>query len=238
MPEWWNYIMEVIGVGAASISGAMVAIERKLDLFGIYFLGMITAFGGGVLRDLLIGQIPPRFFTGYFALVIVLIAVSCVVIVAVAIKRWRDPSVRERFDRILNLFDAVGLAAFAVMGVQMAIKAGYADNGFLCVFMGMTTGIGGGALRDVLTQHTPYIFKKRIYALAAILGATLYWLLYRMSVSLVLAQIVSVILIVAIRICATVFRWNLPRFDFDDRDKAASSLPNHEKAEKDPQKYD
>ena len=216
MSEWWIYITDNIGVAAAAVSGAMIAIERKLDLFGVFFLGMITALGGGILRDVLLGEVPPRFFTNYIAIIIVVLMVSSVFIVARFWNGWRNPRIKAKIDQIHNLFDAIGLSAFTVTGVQVAMNAGFADNAFLCVCMGMTTGIGGGVLRDMMSRHTPYVLQKRIYAVASILGALLYWTLFFFGLPLAVTQIVAMLAIIVIRVCATIFRWNLPRVPLDE----------------------
>lgn len=218
MTDWWILITDSIGVAAAAVSGAMIAIERKLDLFGVFFLGMITALGGGIMRDVLLGEVPPRFFTNYLAILIVVLMVSAVFITAKLWNGWRNPDVKRRIDQVHNLFDAVGLAAFTVTGAQVAILAGHADNPFLCVCMGMTTGIGGGVLRDMMSRHTPYVLQKRIYAVASIIGALFYWGLWRMGVPLAITQISAMLLIVVIRVCATVFHWNLPRIALDENE--------------------
>jgi len=145
--------------------------------------------------------------------------VSVVCITAKVWSGWRNPDVKHRIDRVHNLFDAIGLAAFTVTGVQVAIVAGHADNPFLCVCMGMTTGIGGGVLRDMMSRHTPYVLQKRIYAVASIIGALVYWTLCHFNVVLAIAQIGAMLLIVAIRVCATVFHWNLPRIELGQTQK-------------------
>lgn len=216
MSDWWIYLTDNIGIAAAAVSGAMIAIERKLDVFGVLFLGMITALGGGVLRDLLLGCTPPRFFTSFLALLIVIIAATAVFVIAKLWNGWRNPDIFHRIDQIHNLFDAVGLAAFTITGTQLAMAAGHEENAFMCVFMGMTTGVGGGVLRDMMTRHIPYVLWKRIYAVASIIGALVYWTLCYFAVLPAIAQLIAMALIIIIRLCATVFRWNLPHIEVDE----------------------
>ena len=121
------------------------------------------------------------------------------------------------------MFDAIGLSAFTITGVQVAMAAGYQDNGFLCVCMGMTTGIGGGVLRDMMSRHTPYVLQKRIYAVASIIGAIVYWTLCYFALIPALAQIIAMVLIIGIRVCATIFRWNLPRVPLDENETHTSN---------------
>ena len=228
MSEWWIYITDNIGVAAAAVSGAMIAIERKLDLFGVFFLGMITALGGGILRDVLLGEVPPRFFTNYLAIIIVIFMASAVFIIARYWNGWRNPQVKAKIDQIHNLFDAIGLSAFTVTGVQVAMNAGYESNAFLCVCMGMTTGIGGGVLRDMMSRHTPYVLQKRIYAVASILGALLYWTLRYFEISVAITQIVAMLSIIIIRLFATIFHWNLPRVPLDETSKTLKDLDEND----------
>ena len=217
MSDWWIYLTDNIGIAAAAVSGAIIAIERKLDLFGILFLGVITALGGGVTRDLLLGSTPPRFFTSYPALLIAVLAALAVFLIARLWSGWRDPAVFNRINQIHNLFDAIGLAAFTITGTQLAMAAGHENNAFMCVFMGMTTGVGGGILRDMMTQRVPYVLCKRIYAVAAIVGGLVYWTLCHFDVLPGLSQVIAMALIIIIRLCATVFHWNLPRIELDDK---------------------
>jgi uncharacterized membrane protein YeiH len=121
------------------------------------------------------------------------------------------PESKGKIERINNVFDAIGLAAFSVMGTEVAFREGLEENMFLAVVLGMLTGVGGGMFRDVLTDTTPYIFKKHVYALASILGSCLYYLLRCYADSIALASAMGMILVVALRMLATRYRWSLPR---------------------------
>lgn len=119
---------------------------------------------------------------------------------------------RKRLDKVLNLFDAVGLGVFAVIGTQAGITAGHSGNAFFCVFLGMTTGVGGGILRDLLAGQKPYVFVKHIYALAAIAGALLYYaLVWWLQISPSVAVFPAILLVLVIRVLASRFQWNLPK---------------------------
>lgn len=204
--------VEILGTAAFAASGAMVAIERGTDLFGVLFLGVVTALGGGTLRDILLGEFPPRMFYSYSYLCIAAATALIVFIAAGALSK----KYHEKYDlisRICNYFDALGLAVFSVTGVTYAIRAGFFDNPFLCVFLGMTTGIGGGVLRDMMTGTVPFVLKKRIYAVAAIVGSLLYWALLRVSLSQLSAMGISVAVVFLIRVLATKFRWDLPKIE-------------------------
>lgn len=202
------FLTELVGTVAFSISGAMLAIERGLDLFGVVFLGAVTAIGGGVVRDLLLGQVPPQAFLNYIYLLVAVITAIAVFVVAYS-RRRRGKPIQFMNSGVLNILDAAGLGIFSVIGVQNTISAGFGDNPFFCVFLGMMTGVGGGMLRDVLSQTTPAVLRKHIYALASLAGALCYCFLqpYDPTASI----LVSVLLVVVLRILASRYRWTLPR---------------------------
>lgn len=204
------FITEVIGTVAFSVSGTIVAIDHGLDVFGVIFIGCITAVGGGIMRDIMLGAVPPVAFVNPYPMLIAAIA-SLVVFVVAYTLRGRYTALRARIDVINNIFDAIGLAAFAVMGTENAIAAGYGENVLFCVSLGTVTCIGGGMLRDVMTNSTPYVLKKRIYALASIAGCLFYLLLSRMDLHPSVPTLSAMILVFAIRMLATVFRWSLPK---------------------------
>ncbi|MFR5796916.1 MAG: trimeric intracellular cation channel family protein, partial [Christensenellales bacterium] len=119
---------------------------------------------------------------------------------------------RERMiEQINNVFDAIGLGVFAVSGARIGMEAGFADNMFLTTFLGTTTAIGGGMIRDVLLREMPFVLKKRVYAVAAILGALGYALLLRVGLGEVAAYGLGMLITTAVRMLATVFKWNLPK---------------------------
>lgn len=211
------YVAEVIGLVAFAIAGAMIAIDRKLDLFGVVFITFVNSFGGGIMRDLLIGEIPPKMFYNYEYLIYV---AFCAVVMIVVISVLKEKFFRNRvvIDKVINIFDAVGLGAFAIVGVKAGINAGYGDNVFFCTFLGMTTGIGGGILRDLLSHAKPLVLVKQIYALAAIIGSLLFFYLEKMNVNATVSIVSSVLLVVIIRILAAHFRWDLPKVEVGNGD--------------------
>lgn len=208
-------LMEVAGTIAFAVSGAMAAIQRRLDIFGVVLLGLTTALGGGCIRDLLLGITPPVMFQDpTYAMTAIGTAF------AVFALAWFG---RERFfgrltliDSINNIFDAIGLGVFAVVGVRAGMNAGYADNLFLCLFLGMLTGVGGGVLRDMMSREIPKILRSRVYALAALLGGLCYYLLVQYGAEEMPAALIGALLVFIIRMMATHYRWSLPRIRFDD----------------------
>lgn len=204
------HICEFAGTVAFAVSGAMVSIDKRVDLFGVLFLGMITALGGGAMRDVMLGQLPPAMFSSDIY-VTVAIVTALVVFIAARLLRERYVLKEALIDQINNVFDALGLGVFAVVGADLTITVGYEGNGFLVVFMGMTTAIGGGILRDLLLREIPFVLKKRIYALAAICGALAYYLLWLTGLPDTLALFAGVGTTFVLRLLATFFKWDLPK---------------------------
>ncbi|MBR6719802.1 MAG: trimeric intracellular cation channel family protein [Clostridia bacterium] len=213
MTEWIRYILEIAGTIAFAVSGALVAIGAGLDLFGVIFIGAVTAVGGGIMRDILLGINPPSALTN-LTWIGLAIFVSLAVFAAAYIMREKFNSVKSKIEHINNIFDACGLAAFTVTGAEVAIKAGFSDNFFVPVLLGMITGVGGGIFRDILTNATPYVLKKHVYALASIAGGLVYYFLS--GVNPALASAVAIFVVFAIRILATKYRWSLPKVNLKD----------------------
>ena len=211
------HILEIIGTVAFAVSGALIAIECSLDIFGVIFIGSVTAVGGGILRDIIIGKTPPAIFSNIHILLIAFLA-SVIVFILAYIFKNKFNIMRVKIEQYNNIFDAAGLAAFSVMGTEAACNAGFSDFAFLAIAMGMITGIGGGIFRDILTDTTPYVLKKHIYAIASIIGSTLYYFLRIYDKSLFWASVISMLVVFMIRILATKFHWQLPKIKIDDKD--------------------
>lgn len=202
-------IIAVIGVISFAISGAMAAVNKRMDPFGIVVLAVITASGGGIIRDVILGILPPNAFTDC---TYILIASAAALTVYFTAHIFKDSYMRNTamIDGINNIFDAIGLGIFIVVGSQTAIDYGFAENSFLVIFIGMITGIGGGFLRDIFINEIPFVLKKRIYALAALAGSILYCIMYKMRFDYTLSVIVSAGTTFLLRILATHYRWNIP----------------------------
>lgn len=206
-----TFFMEMAGTVAFAASGAMVGVERNMDIFGVSVLGVVTAVGGGMIRDIVLGIIPPNVFTNpVYALVATI--TSCVVFLAFYWKRQLlEGHMRLTYDRVMLVMDSIGLGIFTVVGVNTGIRSGYMDNVFLLVFLGTITGVGGGLMRDMMAGVPPYIFVKHIYACASIVGAVVCVYMNRF-VGNVEAMMVACFVIILIRYLAAHYRWNLPRF--------------------------
>lgn len=203
--EVWFFILELIGTVAFAVSGALTGVKKHMDIFGVAILGLTTAVGGGVIRDLVLGITPPGTFRSpVYALVAI---ITSILVFLPFIRRLLTRSSRV-LNAVLLIMDSVGLGIFTVVGMQTAFGA-IADCGlFLLIFVGVVTGVGGGILRDVLAGDTPYIFVKHIYASASLAGAILCALLW--SVSPVWAMLSGTALVIVIRLLSAYFKWNLP----------------------------
>lgn len=225
-------IINIVGIISFAAAGAMIAIDKEADLFGVIFLSLITCFGGGMLRDMLAGQavgrVVPVFFTDLKMEIIVCVFTAFVVfLIAFVLK---DKYVREEatVEKINNVLDALGLGVFASVGTGAYIALGP----FVAIIMGLISSVGGSIIRDVILRDIPFVLRKRVYAVACIIGSGVYYLIVAVFMKgMVSADIVGTIacmaVIFAIRMCATVFRWNMPKaIDF-------SKIKAVEKSEKD-----
>ncbi len=201
------YALEIIGAAAFAVSGAMAALEHDADIFGVIFLAVVTALGGGVIRDLLLGLTPPKMFVSYVYLAVAAVA-ALVVFADAYIRREKYRKHRDKLDSINNMFDAVGLAVFTVSGMNTAMQQ--SDNVLLILVLGMSTGVGGGMLRDMMINKMPKVLRKRVYAVASLLGGGVYYGLFALGVHETIAAVSGMALIIVLRVLATVYKWNLP----------------------------
>ena len=204
--EIFVMLLELVGTVSFAVSGAMVGLKKHMDILGVCVLGLVTACGGGVLRDILMGNLPPVMFRDpAYAFT----AVICSLIVF--LPRVRKMLLREdRLYEIAMLWsDALGLGIFTAVGITTALHAGYTSR-FFAIFLGTITGVGGGVLRDVLAGQAPYIFVKHFYACAALLGAAMYVFL-RPVTGEALGVILCCLCILTLRILAAKYHWSLPK---------------------------
>lgn len=204
-----TFIMEMLGTVAFAASGAMVGVGRNMDIFGVGVLGVVTSVGGGMIRDIVLGIVPPGVFRNpVYALVATV--TSCIVFLLLYCKReLLEGKFKLTYDRIMLIMDSIGLGIFTVVGVNTGIRRGYIDNTFLLVFLGTITGVGGGLLRDMMAGVPPYIFVRHIYACASIVGAIVCVYMHRYF-GAVEAMVVASAVVMLIRYLAAHYRWNLP----------------------------
>ena len=207
-------VMEWIGTIAFAVSGSLVAISCGLDLFGVLTVGCITATGGGMLRDIILGNIPPLIFSNTHILLVALLT-SLMVFIIAYVNSKRFNGLRERIDTINILFDAIGLAVFSLTGVEIAHGVGISHDVVLSITAGVLSGVGGGVIRDVLVNEKPYVLTKHIYAVASILGSGIY---YVMSICMnwsIFGTALSIGVVLSTRLMAAKYRWRLPKIKLD-----------------------
>ena len=203
----WITILQLIGTVSFAVSGAMTAMRKGMDLLGVAVLGLVTAVGGGILRDVLLGRTPPAIFSD--PLTVALAAASAIAVFIPAVRRLLLKTPRL-YERVMLLVDSLGLGLFTVIGAQTACAALGHANWFTIAFLGTITGVGGGVMRDVMAGDLPYIFRKHIYALASLAGA-LTWVAVHRFWNDATAMLIGASLVVVIRMLSAHFRWSLPK---------------------------
>ena len=205
------FILELIGTVAFASSGAMIAIEKKMDIFGVNVLGATTAVGGGIMRDIILGLTPPGAFSHPVYVLVAALTSTILFVIAYAKPTAFESRVKtDYYDKLMFWCDTAGLGIFTVVGIQAAVRAVGGENVFFFVFIGTLTGVGGGVLRDLMAGETPYILVKHIYACAAIAGGIV-CVVGRTAFGEAYGTILGLAATVLLRFLAAHFRWNLMR---------------------------
>ncbi len=195
-------ILDYIGVFAFAISGVVLAFYKKFDLYGAFTLAAAVAIGGGVTRDVILGSTPPAFFQDVNYLYIIIGAI----IFCYALYRFMD-----HIYKYVVIFDALGLGVFVVIGTQKGFDMGM--NWYTCILMGVITATGGGMIRDVLAGDTPFVLRKEVYASAALLGGSMYYVglitLDAHGIAITALQLFVIAFIVILRLGTYFFNINL-----------------------------
>ncbi|SNV59061.1 trimeric intracellular cation channel family protein [Veillonella rodentium] len=201
------YIFDMIGTIAFAVSGALVGVARKMDIFGMSVLALATAIGGGIVRDVLLGYFPPNSLRN-IVYVTVVIAVTIIVFIIYS-SRYRRQVMGPRSRASYLFADAVGLASFTVTGASAGYTL-YPDLPIFIVLLGTITAVGGGIIRDMLAQRIPSVLKEDVYALPSIIGGIVYYVMvmYGWTGQAVYGSF-SIVLI--IRLLAIKYRWSLPK---------------------------
>lgn len=195
----WALVLDLLGTFFFAISGSLLAAQRGYDLIGSLLLGSLTGLGGGVLRDLIIGR-PPVAFDQPVHLAAPVAAALLVYFLAAGV---------ERHSRPLLIFDAGGLALFCTTGTATALGAGM--NPIAAVLLGVTTGVGGGLLRDVVANRDPQLFTPSdLYAVPALLGAALMAALWFSPIPVALAAFIAAVIVFVFRVLSLHFHWRIP----------------------------
>lgn len=200
-------ILEILGTMAFAVSGIRLASAKKFDWFGAYVVGLVTAIGGGTIRDLML-DVPPFWMLNSIYLTVTAVSVAIVII-------WGKYLIR--LNNTFFVFDTIGLALFVVVGIQKTLAVGYPF--WVAIIMGTITGAAGGVIRDIFINEVPLIFRKDIYAMACVLGGIFYFISYKLGFNEVVTQLITAVSIFAIRILAVKYHLSLPVLKGDDYNK-------------------
>ncbi|HRB86868.1 MAG TPA: trimeric intracellular cation channel family protein [Bacteroidia bacterium] len=192
-------LIDIAGIAVFSISGVFAAMEKKLDVFGVFIIAFITALGGGTLRDVLIGQLPVSWMYNLNYGLIVLLSTLAAMFFS---------NIIGNYQKTLLTFDSLGLGLFTVVGIQKGILLDF--HPAVCIALGTITACFGGVIRDILLNNIPLIFQKEVYATACILGGVVYFVLMRFQMNEMITEMVSITFIVVFRLVAVRFNWQLP----------------------------
>jgi uncharacterized membrane protein YeiH len=208
-------VLDLAGTFVFALSGALAGVKRKLDLFGVLVLSFAAANAGGITRDVLIGAVPPAAISDWRYLVVSLVAGLITFYLSPAIVRLWSP---------VLLFDAAGLALFAVAGTQKSLD--YGLNPVMAMSLGMLTGIGGGMMRDVLLAEIPAVLRSELYAVAALAGAGVVVIGHLLQLPAVPIAIAGVALCFGLRVMAIRHGWQLPVARFIDQERPTADREN------------
>lgn len=209
-------IIEYIGTIAFAISGAIIAIENKMDILGVIILGTTTAVGGGIMRDVIVGRHVPVVFENWSFLLTAGITTILVFIVFMFLRKL-DLTQNRIYKIVLNITDSLGLGVFVIIGATSALDAGV-TNHLLVLFCSVLTAVGGGVLRDIMASKIPGIFRKHIYCVVAIVAAVLFYVLLINTGENVynLITVITILLTVMMRYLAFHFELNLPKVRIEE----------------------
>jgi uncharacterized membrane protein YeiH len=192
------YLLDIIGTMAFAMSGALTAMNKKMDPFGVFIIAFVTSVGGGTLRDVMIGRTPVGWMRDMNYVYAILIGFSLAFLF------------RNRFDKLrtsLFLFDTIGLGVFTLIGLQKGIDIHL--NPAICIALGTMTACFGGVIRDILCNDIPVIFRKEIYATICIIGGMVFFGLKALNLNTDILYLVTSLVIIAIRLMAVKFHWSL-----------------------------
>jgi uncharacterized membrane protein YeiH len=205
-------IIEYLGTFAFAISGIRLASAKSFDWFGAYVVGLVTAIGGGTIRDLLL-NITPFWMLNPSYLIVTAFALLSVILFGKFI---------IRLNNTFFIFDAIGLGLFVVVGIEKSLAAGFPF--WVVIMMGMITGSAGGVIRDILINEVPLIFRKDIYALACVIGGLVYFVCFKLNFKPEITQVVAALSIILTRIIAVRFHISIPVLKGNDDDSPSKIL--------------
>ena len=195
-------LLEIIGTMAFAMSGALTAMNKKMDPFGVFIIAFVTAVGGGTLRDVLIGRTPVGWMLDIRYVYLIIVGFILAILF------------RKKFDRLrtsLFLFDTIGLGVFTLIGLEKGINIGL--HPVICIALGTITACFGGVIRDILCTEIPVIFRIEIYATICIFGGIVFFLLRKLNLENDFLYLATSIIIITIRLMAVKFKWYLPTLE-------------------------
>jgi uncharacterized membrane protein YeiH len=192
-------LIDILGTAAFSISGVFAAMDKKLDIFGVFIIAFITAIGGGTIRDVMIGDFPVAWMRSNNYSIVIFVSAAIAILFYKLIKDY---------DKILLVFDSIGLGFFTVLGIHKGIEFHFSAG--MCIALGTITACFGGLIRDITLNQIPHIFHKEIYATACIFGGALYFMLLQTTMPGVALDAICISVIVLVRLTAVKYNWSLP----------------------------
>jgi len=214
------FIIEIVSSITFAISGAITAIKKGLDMFGVIILGVTTATGGGIIRDLVLGITPPATFVN--PIYAAVSAAAALITFAIESHHYKKSSCTETIpatklsDSLMFWLDTLGLGIFTMVGVEVAFDQASDYNAYLICFVGVITGVGGGFMRDIMSGNTPYIFIKHFYACACIIGSIVSIFLWNRT-GRITAMLTGAGVIILLRVLAARYKWNFPRIKLEPK---------------------
>ena len=196
------HLLDIIGTLAFAMSGAVTAMNKKLDPFGVFIIAFVTAVGGGTLRDIMIGSTPVGWMLDLNYVYVIIVGYILAIIF------------RKKFDHLrksLFLFDTIGLGVFTLIGLEKGINIGL--HPFICIALGTMTACFGGVIRDILCTEIPIIFRREIYATICILGGIVFFVLRKLNFESDVLYLTTSLVIISVRLMAVKFKWYLPTLE-------------------------
>ena len=196
------HLLDIIGTMAFAMSGALTAMHKKLDAFGIFIIAFVTAVGGGTLRDIMIGRTPVGWMLDLKYVYVIIVGFILAIVF------------RKKFDRLrtsLFLFDTIGLGVFTLIGLEKGINIGL--HPVICIALGTMTACFGGVIRDILCTEIPVIFRKEIYATVCIFGGIVFFFLKEMNLENDILYLITSVVIISGRLMAVKYKWYLPTLE-------------------------
>lgn len=195
-------LLDILGTLAFAVSGALTAMNKKLDPFGVFIIAFVTAVGGGTLRDVLIGRTPVGWMLNLNYVYVIILGYF----LAVVFRKKLD-----RFRTSMFLFDTIGLGVFTLIGLEKGMETNL--HPVICIALGTMTACFGGVIRDILCNEIPVIFRKEIYATICIVGGIFFFAMKGLHIPKDVLYLLTTVLIIAIRLMAVIFHWSLPALE-------------------------